>query len=108
MDEIHDTRLMIAKSRINEITEREKHYKLLAEVFGTENGVKVAEWLLDLTGYWSGICKGRSIGKYEIGKTIVDHICMADTEIFNEILSRRKHTAVTAMEREKAELHHTL
>ena len=108
MDEIHETRMRIARSRIDEIANRERHYKRVSGVFGTDDGIKIVEWLLDITEYWTNIGDDRSVGKYEVGRVIVDHICMADTDIFNEVLSRRKHAAEAELEQEKARLHQTL
>lgn len=85
----------------------EAHYNKLKRVFGTPEGLDVLEWLLtDLCGYWRGsLDTERELGKFELGRTLFNQVCMADIGIAHFMLDsrRRQAEAVRIEERKRLE-----
>lgn len=82
-------------AQLAELVKEEKHYKQLATVFGSPDGLDVLEWLLtELCGYWrSGLDTERTIGKYELGRTLFNHISISNLDICSALLDRRRSAA---------------
>ena len=85
----------------------EAHYAALARVFGSPDGIAVLEWLLtDLCGYWrSSLDSERELGKFELGRFVFNHVCMANINIAHTLLDRRRNAAqaVRNAERQRIE-----
>lgn len=85
----------------------EAHYAAIARVFGSADGVEVLEWLLtDVCGYWRGsLDTERDLGKFELGRFVFNHVCMADMTIAHTLLDRRRNAAqaVRNAERQRIE-----
>lgn len=77
------------------LIEEENHYNALKRVFGSEEGTSILEWVLtELCGYWrGGLSSDREIGKFELGRTLFNQVCMADIAIVHNILDRRRKQA---------------
>jgi hypothetical protein len=83
--------------------QEENHYNAIKRVFGTDDGTVVLEWLLtDLCGYWRGsLANERELGRFELGRTVFNQVCMADIEIAHNILDRRRKAAETVRNKER-------
>jgi hypothetical protein len=77
------------------LNKEEAHYSALKRVFGTVDGLDILEWLLtDLCGYWRSVLDTeRSIGKFELGRTLFNQVCLADIGIVHALLDRRREQA---------------
>jgi hypothetical protein len=84
------------------LLDEENHLARIKRVFGTDDGVAVAEWLLELSGYWKRLLPDeRSIGRFDLGRSIFNQICMADLGIANKLLGRRRALAESMRMAEK-------
>ena len=92
-----------AEYQRKELIAEEAHYNSLRRVFGTEEGANILEWLLtDLCGYWRGsLVTERELGRFELGRTIFNQVCMADIEIAHGLLDRRQRQAEAVRNAEK-------
>lgn len=87
------------------LLDEENRLALIARAFGTPDGIELAEWLLELCGYWSRLLADeRSIGKFELGRFVFNQICMADIGIVHKLLDRRKRMAEKVRNAEKRKI----
>ena len=96
----------ILKGQLNSLLEEENHYTRLSRVFGTDEGIEIFEWLLELCGYWkSTVAEERQLGKHELGRFIFNQLCVANMNLVVRVLQRRKAESdkVRADERKKVE-----
>lgn len=93
----------IAQAKLNEILEEENHDQRLANVFGTDDGFKILEWLLEETGFWLPV-QERRIDRYELGRKIFHKICFADLELGMRVLKRRRSQGIREREEEKLKI----
>jgi hypothetical protein len=84
-----------AEAQRKALNDEEAHYNALRRVFSSEEGANILEWLLtDLCGYWRGsLVTERELGRFELGRTIFNQVCMADIEIAHNLLDRRRRQA---------------
>ena len=84
-----------AEAQRKALIDEEAHYNALRRVFGTQEGADILEWLLtDLCGYWRGsLVTERELGRFELGRTIFNQVCMADIDIAHGMLDRRRRKA---------------
>ena len=89
-----------------ELAKEEAHYGRLQRVFGTADGLDVLEWLLtDVCGFWrSRLDTERELGKFELGRTLFNQVCMADIEIAHSLLDRRRRQAEAVRNAERRKL----
>ena len=89
------------------LAKEEAHYAAIARVFGSADGLDVLEWLLtDVCGYWRGsLDSERELGKFELGRFVFNHVCMANINIAHTLLDRRRNAAqaVRNAERQRIE-----
>jgi hypothetical protein len=92
---IDDTDKERAETQRQALMREEAHYAAIKRVFGTADGIDVLEWLLtDLCGYWrSRLDSERELGKFELGRFVFNHVCMADMNIAHSLLDRRRKSA---------------
>jgi hypothetical protein len=85
------------------LLQEENHYNAIKRVFGTDDGTVVLEWLLtDLCGYWRGsLANERELGRFELGRTVFNQVCMADIEIAHNLLDRRRKAAEAVRNEER-------
>jgi hypothetical protein len=85
------------------LAKEESHYNAVRRVFGSPEGADVLEWLLnDLCGYWRNrLDSEREIGKFELGRTLFNQVCMADIEIAHGLLDRRRKQAEAVRNEER-------
>lgn len=85
--------------------EEEAHYKRLSAVFGTPDGVRVVEWILnELCGYWAPTIVPNELERYSVGRALFNAISFADIEIAHKILSNRRASAKAAMQEERKQI----
>lgn len=99
-DDIDEQR---AEAQRKALIDEEAHYNALKRVFGTAEGADILEWLLtDLCGYWRGsLATERELGRFELGRTVFNQVCMADIDIAHGLLERRRHKAEAVRNAEK-------
>jgi len=92
-----------AEAQRKALIDEEDHYNAIKRVFGTEEGTVVLEWLLtELCGYWRGsLVTERELGRFELGRTVFNQVCMADIEIAHNLLDRRRKQAEAVRTAEK-------
>lgn len=84
----------IIDAKRRDLLEEEAHLARLKSVFGSGDGIAVLEWLLDVSGYWSGsVPDERAFGKFELGRFVFNQVCLADLEIAHKILDGRRVAA---------------
>jgi hypothetical protein len=82
------------EKRRKALVEEENHRIILQRVFGSDDGAYVLRWLLDLCGYWaSSFPTERAFGKFELGRTVFNQLCLVDLSIINALLDRRRQQA---------------
>ena len=87
---------------LQERAEEESHYTRLARVFDSADGFQVLQWLLDLTGYWQdGLHDERAVARFELGRTIVNQVALADLSIVTRLLDVRRDEKLRQMDLEK-------
>lgn len=88
------------------LASEERRYAQLKKVFGSPEGIEVLEWLLtDLCGFWRGsLDSDRTLGKFDLGRTLFNQVCMADIEIGHTLLARRRNMAIEARNEERRRL----
>lgn len=100
-----DKRKTVYDAKRKELLEEDAHYKRLATVFGTKDGREVLAWLLDLCGYWTDrMDTERLLGRFELGRVIFNHICVADFDIASDQINRRRLLALEARRDEQRRL----
>jgi hypothetical protein len=88
------------RKRIQELSDEEAFNAKVARVFGTPDGIEVAEWLLrDLCGYWRKPIP--DVGVYEVGRSFIHAICLADMDIWTKLVKRRMALAEEGRAAEK-------
>lgn len=92
---IEDADQARAEAQRKALADEENHYLRIKRVFGTSEGTEVLEWLLtDLCGYWrGGFDSEREFGRFELGRTIFNQICVADIGIAHNLLDRMRNQA---------------
>jgi hypothetical protein len=100
LDEHEDKRAEAYRKALND---EEAHYNALKRVFGSEEGTDILEWLLtELCGYWRGsLATERELGRFELGRTIFNQVCMSDIEIAHTLLDRRRRQAEAVRNEER-------
>lgn len=98
-----------AQEHLDVLIKEEAHYTRLANVFGSSEGIEILEWLLEICGYWTASIENeRRMGKFEIGRHLLNQLCIADIELVHVILSRRGQVARAEMDAEKKRVSDTL
>jgi hypothetical protein len=92
-----------AETQRKALIAEEAHYNALRRVFSSEEGANILEWLLtDLCGYWRGsLVTERELGRFELGRTIFNQVCMADIDIAHGLLNRRRKQAEAVRNEER-------
>jgi len=100
LDEHEDKRAEAHRKALND---EEAHYNAIKRVFGSDEGTSILEWLLtELCGYWRGsLVTERELGRFELGRTIFNQVCMADIEIAHNLLDRRRRQAEAVRNEER-------
>jgi hypothetical protein len=87
------------------LLEEENQYQRLARVFGNADGLEAAEWVLNLSGYWSKVLPDeRTLGRFDVGRTFFNELCLADINIAHNLLDRRRKAAELVRTKEKRAL----
>ena len=88
------------RKRLEEISEAERFTIKVARVFGTPDGLEVAEWILrELCGYWREPII--DLGAYKVGRTIINVLCQGDLGTWIELVKRRQSEANSSRADEK-------
>jgi hypothetical protein len=95
VDDFDQSQLARQEAQRKALADEENHYLRIKRVFGTPEGTEVLEWLLtELCGYWRGSFDSeREFGRFELGRTIFNQICVADIGIAHNLLDRRRNQA---------------
>lgn len=102
LDDLEQIDQRRAEARRQALLDEDNHIERIKRVFGTPDGVAVAEWLLELSGYWSRVLPDeRAIGRFDLGRSIFNQICLADIGIANQLLDRRRKMAESVRMAEK-------
>jgi hypothetical protein len=105
MDDFDEPEAARIEAKRRELLKEETHYSCLARVFGTAEGLDAAEWLLDVSGYWERLLPDeRAIGRFELGRIVFNHFCLADINIAHTLLDRRRKAAELVRAKEKRAL----
>lgn len=102
MDDIDEEDRHEREVKLAALVEEENRYKRISRVFGSEDGLTVAEWFLDLAGYWSSLLPDeRSLGRFDLGRNFFNQLCLADISIGHALLERRRKRAESVRLKEK-------
>lgn len=72
----------------------EDHRFRIGKAFGGDDGLAVLEWILsDLCGFWDTSVDSETLGKFNVGRTLFNHISLANPDIAVAILQRRRQAA---------------
>ena len=105
MDDLDQDEAERIEAKRRELAEEENHYAKIARVFGSTDGLDAAEWLLDVSGYWQRVLPDeRAIGRFELGRIVFNHFCVADINIAHNLLDRRRKAAELVRTKEKRAL----
>ena len=84
--------------RLQEIAEEEAFDARLARVFGSADGIEVAEWVLGILGYWKPV---KDVPLYEAGRLFLHKLAAADIDLWHRLVERQQARATDAREAEK-------
>ena len=94
------------KEELNNLIEKENHYKRINKVFEGEDGIKILEWILDECGYFrEPVREERKLGKLDFARYLFDEITMASSELAAKILERRMKKIQSLNQDAKNKLH---
>ena len=91
--------------RLREIAEEEAFDARLVRVFSTPDGIEVAEWILQIFGYWKPV---KDIVLYESGRLFMHKIGAASLELWNELVARQHQRALDERAKEKKKYNNSL
>ena len=91
--------------RILEIAEEESFDARVTRVFGTPDGIEVAEWLLQVFGYWRPV---KDLALYEAGRLFMHKIGAANLDLWLSIVKRQHQRALDTRAAEKKKYHDQL
>ena len=91
---IDNKRAAWIEAKRKDLADEESHYERIVRVFGTPEGIRVAEWILqDLCKYWIPSVGADDLGRYNVGRTFFDALAVADIGICHRILDARRNLA---------------
>lgn len=87
------------------LMKEENHYTTLRRIFGDDDGLAIAEWILDdLCGFWlPGLARldANALGSFDVGRKFFHALTVADVGITERILSNRRRLVTDLMQDEK-------
>jgi alkylation response protein AidB-like acyl-CoA dehydrogenase len=84
--------------RLREIVEEEAFDARMVRVFATPDGIEVAEWLLQLFGYWRPV---KDVQLYETGRLFMHKLGAASLDLWTQIVARQHQRAMDERAEEK-------
>jgi hypothetical protein len=92
---IDNKRAAWIESKRADLADEESHYNRIKRVFGTDDGIAVAQWILqDLCRYWIPSLGADDLGRYNVGRVFIDTLAIADIGICHRIFDARRELAL--------------
>lgn len=84
--------------RLREIVEEEAFDARMVRVFGTPDGIEVAEWLLQVFGYWKPV---KDVVLFEAGRFFMHKLGAASLDLWTQLVARQHQRALDERAKEK-------